>query len=199
MMSHHLVVGLGLLYSCLMASAKTPAFPLPLAGVLLRPQHDRLRSVGSVDAVEGLVQGPCLAVLVCRHVEEVLLHWALGRDAHDDHACLFVLVARPEDPPQHAFGRLHQRGGGVGGREDPRLLEVPILAEVFPEGIGMEKYPPPPRPRCAAPSVSPHTVPHSWPRVCSACRGPPPSRRSSCSCRCSSSSHTPRSARSPCR
>ena len=30
---------------------------------------------------------------------------------------------------------------GVGGREDPRLLEVPILAEVFPEGIGMEKHP----------------------------------------------------------
>ena len=121
--------GVGALVFVLDGVGEDACFSLfPLAGVLLRPQHDRLRSVGSVDAVERLVQGPCFAVLVCRHVEEVLLHWALGRDAHDDHACLFVLVARLEDPFQHAFGRLHQRGGGVGGREDPRLLEVPILA-----------------------------------------------------------------------
>ena len=88
------MVGIGTLEIVLDGIGKDISLTLAiLLGVLLGTENDGLASMQSVNPVYHLVKPLHLLELFSVDVEEVLLDWRIGPDAHDDDSCLLVLVA----------------------------------------------------------------------------------------------------------
>ena len=105
-------------------------------GVLLGTNHDGLRAVALVEEVDGgieLLQFPDLPGI---DIEEILLQGTARRDAVDDHSGALVLQALDEETVEQFRGCLHDGDSAVGGSDEPELLILPVLQQVFAEGIG---------------------------------------------------------------
>ena len=88
------------------------SFPV-LLGVLLRPQHNSLGALHSVNPVYYFIEPLHLLELLGVDVEEILLDGRVCTNAHDDDTCLFVLVALTIDVLQDLVGGLHYGYSGT--------------------------------------------------------------------------------------
>ena len=108
-------------------------------GVLLGTDHDGPGAVALVEEVDGgieLLQFPDLPGI---DIEEILLQGTARRDAIDDDSGALVLQALDEETVEQFGGYLHDGDGAVGGGDEPELLILPILQQVFAEGIGADE------------------------------------------------------------
>ena len=108
-------------------------------GVLLGADDDGFGAVALVDSVDYFVKSFHLTDLLGGDVEEVLLDGTLGTDAHHDDTCPFILHALNEDPIQHLGGCLDDGDGRTGGGDESQLVVLPVLQQVFTEGITADK------------------------------------------------------------
>ena len=82
--------------------------------VLLRPQHNSLRALHTVNPVYYFIKPLHLLELLGVDVEEILLDGRVSTNAHDDDTCFFVLVALTIDGLQHLVGGLNDGYSGTG-------------------------------------------------------------------------------------
>ena len=113
--------------------------PSVLAGVLLRTYHDGFAALHAVYPVHHTVELPHLPHPVGIRIEQVLLYGTIGSDAHNYHSGFLVAVALTVDSAQHLGCRLHDGCRAVARSDEAQLLAVPVLGQVFPESIGIEK------------------------------------------------------------
>ena len=107
--------------------------------VLLTAQDDGLRAVDPVDSVDDGIQSFHLFKLLRIDVEKVLLDWTVRTYSHHDDAGLFILIATAIYPFQHFCGGLDDGCRGTGRGDDALLLEIPVLRQILPEGIGVHE------------------------------------------------------------
>jgi hypothetical protein len=108
-------------------------------GVLLGTDHDGLGAVALVEEVDGGIELFQLPDLPGIDIEEILLQGTARRDAIDDDSGAFVLQALDEETVEQLGGSLHDGDGAVGGGDEPELLILPVLQQVFAEGIGADE------------------------------------------------------------
>ena len=106
-----------------------------LLGVLLGADDDGLRAVEFVDAVDNFVKSFHLAGLLSGDIEEVLLDGAVGTDTHHDDTSPLILHTLNEYPIQHLSCCLNDGDRRTGGRDQSQLVVLPVLQQVFAEGI----------------------------------------------------------------
>ena len=105
--------------------------------VLLGSQHYGLATLQAVDAIYHSIEATHLLYLLGIKVEEVLLQGGVGTYAHDNDACLLILIALPEDTLEHVGSCLHNADGAVGWGDEAGLLVVPVLGKVFAKYVGI--------------------------------------------------------------
>ena len=108
-------------------------------GVLLGADHDGLGAVALVEEVDGGIEFLQLPDLSGIDIEEILLQGTARRDAIDDDSGALVLQALDEETVEQFGGCLHDGDGAVGGGDEPELLILPVLQQVFAEGIGADE------------------------------------------------------------
>ena len=108
-------------------------------GVLLGTDHDGLGAVALVEEVDGGIEFLQFPDLPGIYIEEILLQRAARRDAVDDDSRALVLQPLDEEPVEQFGGCLHDGDGAVGGGDEPELLILPVLQQVFAEGIGTDE------------------------------------------------------------
>ena len=94
-------------------------------------------SVHFVDAVDDGIEAAHLLKLLGVDVEEVLLDGIAGTDSHDDDSCLLISVALPVNLFKHFACCLYDGGSAACGGDEPHLLIIPVLGEVFTERVGV--------------------------------------------------------------
>ena len=109
-------------------------------GVLLGAENNGLGAMQAIDAVDDLVEAAHLLELLGIDVEKVLLDGAVRTNAHDNDACLLILVALTIDLPEHPVGCLDDADGGTGGGKEAYLLIVPVLCQVLAEHVGIQEH-----------------------------------------------------------
>ena len=102
---------------------------------MLGTDDDCLGAIKAIDAIDDLVEATHLLNLFCVDVEQVLLDGTVRADTHDNHTGFLVLIALTVDFLQHVASGTYDGDGAAGGSDEPRLLEVPVLGEVFTEGV----------------------------------------------------------------
>ena len=110
-----------------------------LLGVLLGADDDGFGAVEFVDAVDHIVKSLQLFDLIGSDIEEVLLDGAVRRDSHHNDTSPLILYALNENPIQHLTGCLNDGDRRTGGRDQSQLVVLPVLQEVFAEGITTDK------------------------------------------------------------
>ena len=108
-------------------------------GVLLGADDDGLRAVEFIDVVDHFVKSLHLFDLFGGDVEEVLLDGAVGTDTHHNDTSPLILYALNENPIQHLTGCLNDGDRRTGGRDQAQLVVLPVLQQVFAEGIAADK------------------------------------------------------------
>ena len=108
-------------------------------GVLLGADHDGLGAVTLVDEVHGGIEFLQFPDLPGIDIEEILLQGTARRDAIDDDSRALVLQPLDEEPVEQFGGCLHDGDGAVGRCDEPELLILPVLQQVFAEGIGTDE------------------------------------------------------------
>ena len=108
-------------------------------GVLLGTDHDGLGAVALVEEVDGGIEFLQFADLPGIDIEEILLERTAWRDAIDDDSRALVLQPLDEETVEQFRGCLHDGDGAVGGGDEPELLILPVLQQVFAEGIGADE------------------------------------------------------------
>lgn len=108
-------------------------------GVLLGTDHDGLGAVAFVEEVDGGIEFLHFPDLPGIDIEEILLQGTARRDAIDDDSGALVLQALDEETVEQFRGCLHDGDGAVGGGDEPELLILPVLQQVFAEGIGADE------------------------------------------------------------
>ena len=109
------------------------------ASVLLGADDDGFGAITLVDAIDHFVKSFHLSNLLGRDIEEVLLDGTLGTDTHHDDTSPLILHPLNEDPIQHLGGCLDDGDGRTGGGDESRFVVLPVLQEVFAEGIAANK------------------------------------------------------------
>ena len=108
-------------------------------GVLLGADDDGFGAVEFVDAVNHIVKSLQLFDLIGSDIEEVLLDGAVRRDSHHNDTSPLILNTLNEDPIQHLTSCLNDGDRRTGGRDQAQLVVLPVLQEVFAEGITADK------------------------------------------------------------
>ena len=109
------------------------------AGVLLGADDDGFGAVEFVDAVDHIVKSLQLFDLIGSDIEEVLLDGAVRRDSHHNDTSPLILNTLNEDPIQHLTSCLDDGDGRTGGGDESQLVVLPVLQQVFAEGITADK------------------------------------------------------------
>lgn len=106
-------------------------------GVLLASEHDGFRAVDFVDVVDDGIEAAHLLELLSVGVEEILLYGVAGCNAHDNDSCFLILIPLLVDLLKEFVGSLYDGCGGTGGSKESCFLEVAILRQILPEGVGL--------------------------------------------------------------
>lgn len=83
--------------------------------VLLTAQHDGLRTIKFVDAINDCIQLTHLLELFCIRVKQVLLNGTIWSNSHDNDTSFLVMVALTIELLKHIVGRLYY-GDSAAGR-----------------------------------------------------------------------------------
>ena len=109
------------------------------AGVLLGADDNGFGAIAFVDAIDYFVKSFHLSDLLGGDVEEVLFDGTLGTDTHHDDSRPLILHPLNKNPIQHLGGCLDDGDGRTGGGDESQLVVLPVLQQVFAEGITADK------------------------------------------------------------